>query len=80
MEKVHRYANWSSELKNIYDDLPERKYELGLAAASDQEIWNFAFKDYGVIISKNKDFLCKSVLVGSPTKFIWKTVGNCSNQ
>jgi predicted AAA+ superfamily ATPase len=25
LDEVHRYANWSQELKNIYDDLPELK-------------------------------------------------------
>lgn len=25
LDEVHKYANWSQELKNIYDDYPELK-------------------------------------------------------
>ena len=83
MAKLLIDNNISVLVKSVFkNDFPESKhvYELGLAAASDQEIWNLAFKEYDAIISKDKDFFYKSVLVGSPPKFIWITVGNCSNQ
>jgi len=52
--------------------------EVNLAEADDSDIWQYA-KEHGfAIVSKNTDFQQRSLLYGSPPKFIWLRVGNCS--
>lgn len=52
--------------------------ELGLARASDADVWEFA-KDNGfTITSKDSDFQQLSFLYGAPPKVIWIRRGNCS--
>jgi len=52
--------------------------EIGLRDASDLVIWEHA-KDHGLtLVSKDSDFQQRSLLRGSPPKFIWLRVGNCT--
>ncbi len=51
--------------------------EVGLRDADDSVIWEYA-KQHGLTIaSKDSDFQQRSLLYGSPPKFIWLRVGNC---
>jgi predicted nuclease of predicted toxin-antitoxin system len=51
--------------------------EVGLRDADDTIIWEYA-KSYNLtIVSKDSDFQQRSLLYGSPPKFIWLRVGNC---
>ncbi len=52
--------------------------ELGLKGLTDEEIWNYAKANGFVIISKDRDFYQRALLFGSPPKFIWLCIGNCT--
>lgn len=52
--------------------------ELGMARASDREIWDYAAEAGFVIVSKDNDFQQMSFVFGPPPKVIWIRRGNCS--
>jgi predicted nuclease of predicted toxin-antitoxin system len=52
--------------------------EVGLREAEDAAIWEYAKQNGFIVISKDSDFQARSLLFGSPPKFIWLRVGNCS--
>ena len=52
--------------------------ELGLKGRADEEIWAFAKANGFTIISKDQDFYQRALLFGSPPKFIWLCIGNCT--
>jgi predicted nuclease of predicted toxin-antitoxin system len=52
--------------------------EIGLRDAEDAAIWEYAKQNGFIIISKDSDFQARSLLYGSPPKFIWLRVGNCT--
>jgi predicted nuclease of predicted toxin-antitoxin system len=51
--------------------------EVSLRDADDNEIWEYAKLNGFVIVSKDSDFQQRSLLYGSPPKFIWLRAGNC---
>jgi len=51
---------------------------LGLARATDREIWDYAAEHDFVIVSKDSDFRQLSFLYGPPPKSIWLNIGNSS--
>ena len=51
--------------------------ELGLRDVDDTAIWEYSKLHGLVIVSKDSDFQQRSLLYGSPPKFIWLRVGNC---
>jgi len=65
------------QLRDIY---PESQHvaEFGLAEASDSDVWQYAKETGMAIVSKDADFQQRSLLYGSPPKFIWLRIGNCS--
>ena len=63
-------------LADIYpESTPVR--EISLRDATDTQIWEYAKPNGFVIVSKDSDFQARSLLYGSPPKFIWLRVGNC---
>jgi predicted nuclease of predicted toxin-antitoxin system len=52
--------------------------ELGLKGRSDAEIFNHARDNDFTIVSKDSDFYQRTLLYGSPPKFIWLRLGNCT--
>ena len=52
--------------------------ELGLTGRTDEEIWIYAKAGKFIIISKDKDFYQRALLYGSPPKFVWLCLGNCT--
>jgi predicted nuclease of predicted toxin-antitoxin system len=52
--------------------------DFGLKGKTDEEIWNFAKANNFTIISKDKDFYQRALLYGTPPKFIWLCIGNCT--
>ncbi len=52
--------------------------EVSLREASDSRIWEYAKLHEFTIVSKDSDFQQRSLLYGSPPKFVWLRVGNCS--
>ncbi|MBC8042061.1 MAG: DUF5615 family PIN-like protein [Rhizobacter sp.] len=65
--------------RTLADVFPESLHvrDIGLRDANDVEIWNYAKQHGFIIISKDSDFQHRSLLFGSPPKFIWLRVGNC---
>ena len=64
-------------LADIYPDSVHIR-EVGLRDADDLAIWQYAkLHDYS-IVSKDSDFQQRSLLHGSPPKFIWLRVGDCT--
>jgi len=54
--------------------------QIGLAEATDSEIWSHAVRKGLVIVTKDADFRQRSFLEGHPPKVIWIALGNCSTQ
>ncbi len=50
--------------------------EHGLSSADDSAIWNFAKARGYTIVTKDRDFQQRSLLLGAPPKVIWLRVGN----
>jgi len=51
--------------------------QVGLRDADDNVIWEYAKSHGFAIVSKDSDFQQRSLLYGSPPKFIWLRVGSC---
>ena len=74
--------NLSPKLVSTLDELyPGSNHirNLGLASASDLEIWTYAKAHGFVIASKDSDFHQRSFVEGAPPKVVWLRVGNCSS-
>jgi predicted nuclease of predicted toxin-antitoxin system len=54
--------------------------DIGLASATDIEVWNFAKRLGFAIVSKDTDFSQRSFLFGPPPKVVWIRLGNCSTK
>jgi predicted nuclease of predicted toxin-antitoxin system len=63
-------------LADIYADSVHVR-EVGLRDAADDVIWEYAKSHDFAVVSKDSDFQQRSLLYGSPPKFIWLRVGNC---
>jgi len=51
--------------------------DLGLAEASDAEIWRYAADQDVVLISKDEDFFHFATRPGSTARLLWVRLGNC---
>jgi predicted nuclease of predicted toxin-antitoxin system len=63
-------------LADIYADSVHVR-EVDLRDADDDAVWEYAKLNGFTIVSKDSDFQQRSLLYGSPPKFIWLRVGNC---
>ena len=73
--------NLSPRLTRLVGDLCQGSMhvrEVGLRDTEDRAIWEYAKQNGFVIVSKDSDFQARSLLYGSPPKFIWLRVGNCT--
>ena len=73
--------NLSLRLCERLDDIfpsSQQVSSLGLARASDVEIWEYAKREGLVLVTKDSDFHQLSFLLGAPPKVIWLRLGNCS--
>ena len=52
--------------------------DVGLKAADDPSIWDYAKDNDSMIVSKDADMHDLSLVFGSPPKVIWVRLGNCS--
>lgn len=52
--------------------------DVGLSAATDAGVWNYAADNGFAIVSKDGDFSQVSILRGAPPKVIWIRRGNCT--
>jgi predicted nuclease of predicted toxin-antitoxin system len=64
----------------ITDLFPESTHvkATGLMRADDSAIAAWAMQGEFTIVSKDTDFYQRAVALGSPPKFIWLRVGNCT--
>ncbi len=53
-------------------------HDVGLGAAGDEAVWDFARSNGFVLTSKDGDFAEFSVLRGAPPRLVWIRRGNCS--
>jgi predicted nuclease of predicted toxin-antitoxin system len=54
--------------------------DVGLAAADDGAVWDYASRFDFTIVSKDTDFSQRSFAFGAPPKVIWIRLGNCSTK
>lgn len=52
--------------------------DCGLKGATDEDIWDYAAANDFTIVSKDSDFYQRSLFYGSPPKFVWLRIGNCT--
>ena len=50
---------------------------LGLGAAPDEQVWEYAKANGLTVVSKDEDYSHLSVVRGSPPKVLWLLTGNC---
>lgn len=73
--------NLSSRLVGaLADQFPDSSHVnwVGLASATDLEIWAYARERDFTVVSKDDDFRSLSLVNGAPPKVIWLRVGNAS--
>ena len=52
--------------------------DVGLATATDPDVWDYARSNGFVIVSKDTDFQQRALLYGHAPKVVWVRLGNCS--
>jgi predicted nuclease of predicted toxin-antitoxin system len=73
--------NLSDRLVEVLSvDFPESVHvrSIGLEAATDHAVWDYAKTSGFVIVSKDSDFHQMSFLFGAPPKVVWIRKGNCT--
>jgi len=73
--------NLSHKLVLLLDDLfPNSVHvrEIGLKAADDLQVWDFAKGNSLIIVSKDADMHQRSFIFGAPPKVVWVRLGNCA--
>ena len=73
--------NLSPRLPRLLDELYQGSTHVravGLRDAEDAKVWEYAKQHGFALVSKDSDFQARSLLYGSPPKFIWLRVGNCT--
>jgi len=53
--------------------------DVGLARASDSEIWRYAAEGEFVLVSKDDDFFHRATQPGALVRLVWIRLGNCRN-
>jgi predicted nuclease of predicted toxin-antitoxin system len=66
----------------LTDIFPQSEHvsRIGLGAASDREVWEYAREHGYTLVSKDSDFHELSLLYGSPPKVVWIRRSNCSTR
>ena len=69
-------------IPSLRDDFPESCHvkDLEMTAADDEVVWAVAIERGFAIVSKDADFLHRSLLRGQPPKVIQLRLGNCSSR
>jgi predicted nuclease of predicted toxin-antitoxin system len=73
--------NLSPQLVRLLTDLfPGSTHvrDVGLKAADDLLVWQYARESDLVIVSKDSDLHRRSFVLGHPPKLVWIRLGNCS--
>jgi predicted nuclease of predicted toxin-antitoxin system len=68
--------------RSFSDEFPGSSHvrDLGLASATDIEVWEYAKRVGFTIVSKDTDFSQRGFLFGPPPKVVWVRLGNCSTK
>ena len=66
--------------KRLADLFPSSTHveNVALDRADDVQVWEYARQHDYVIVSKDEDFDYLSVQRGTPPKFVWLQLGNCT--
>lgn len=66
----------------LTDIFPQSNHvaRIGLGAAPDREVWEYAREHNYILVSKDSDFHELSLLYGSPPKVVWIRRGNCTTR
>jgi predicted nuclease of predicted toxin-antitoxin system len=73
--------NLSPRLTQLLEDLfPDSIHvrDVGLKAADDPLVWEYARDNSLTLVSKDSDMHQRSFVLGPPPKVIWVRLGNCS--
>lgn len=73
--------NLSPRLVRLLEDLfPDSIHvrDVGLKAAADPVVWEYAKNNRLMLVSKDSDMHQRSFLFGHPPKVVWVRLGNCS--
>ncbi|SRR5436190_1902088 len=73
--------NLSYKLVSLLADLfPDSLHvrDIGLKAAADPLVWQYAKDNDLVLVSKDADMHQRSFVLGQPPKIVWVRLGNCS--
>lgn len=73
--------NLSPKLVSLLSDIfPDSVHvrDIGLKAADDSVVWEYAKTNNLIIVSKDSDMHQRSFVFGYPPKVIWVGLGNCS--
>jgi len=73
--------NLSPKLARLLEDLfPNSTHvrDVGLKAAEDPLVWEYAKSNDLMLVSKDSDMHQRSLLFGQPPKIVWVRLGNCS--
>ncbi len=65
-------------LDHVRDVFPDSSHValVGLAEATDEEVWEFAGANDYIVVSKDSDFRQLAFLHGPPPKVVWLRLGN----
>ena len=64
-------------LGDIFDEVRHVR-DLGMQGATDDIVWNYALNGNYAVISKDSDFVERSIISDDKIKVIWIRLGNCS--
>ena len=64
-------------LADLYPDSTHVR-DVGLKAADDPVVWEYAKRNGLMIVSKDSDLHQRSFVFGYPPKVVWVRLGNCS--
>jgi predicted nuclease of predicted toxin-antitoxin system len=73
--------NLSHKLVQLLEDIfPQSIHvrDVGLKAADDPLVWEYAKNNDLILVSKDADMHQRSFLFGPPPKVVWVRLGNCS--
>lgn len=66
-------------VRHLADPFPDSLHvrDVGLKAADDPVVWEYATDNGLMIVSKDSDMHQRSFVFGHPPKVIWTRLGNC---
>ena len=66
--------------RRLADIFPDSLHvrDVGLKAADDPLVWDYATDKDFIIVSKDADMHDLSLVLGNPPKVVWLRLGNCS--